>query len=61
MPDPDPRDELHEATMALWGVVNLLSLCDEPVERRGMEYILRTIHDRLEPASEALQDFRPQQ
>ncbi|MGK8235314.1 hypothetical protein ACLGGT_21515 [Roseovarius sp. MS2] len=58
---PDPRDEVHEVTTALWGVVSLLTMADEPVDRRGLEYLLRLIYDRLEPASEALQDFQPRQ
>jgi hypothetical protein len=56
---PDPRDEVHEVTTALWGVVSLLTMADESVDRRGLEYLLRLIYDRLEPASEALQDFQP--
>lgn len=61
MPDPDPRDEVYEATTALWGVVHLLSMCDEPVDRRGMEYMLRLIHARLDPARKALDHYQPKQ
>jgi len=42
-------------------VVHLLSMCDEPVERRGMEYMLRLIHARLDPAQKALDHYRPKQ
>ena len=55
----DPRDMVFEATIALWGVVNLLSMCDEPVDRRGIEYMLRLIHDKMEPAATALNDYVP--
>jgi hypothetical protein len=57
---PDPRDQAHEATLALGGIVSLLAMCDEPCDRRGLEYMLRLIFDRLEPATEALQHFRAQ-
>ena len=50
---------VFEATIALWGVVNLLSMCDEPVDRRGIEYMLRLIHDKMEPAATALNDYVP--
>lgn len=55
---PDPRDRALEATLALGGLVSLLSMCDQPCDRRGLEYMLRLIHERLEPATEALQYYR---
>jgi len=58
-PREDPRDVATEATLALRGIVDLLSMCDEPVDRSGMEHVLRIIHNRLEPATQALHDFVP--
>jgi hypothetical protein len=49
-----------EATHALWGVVNLLSLAVEPPDQRGLEHMLRLIYERLEPATLALQGYRAQ-
>lgn len=52
----DPRDAALEATSALYGVISMFTMCNEPVERRGLEEVLRLIHAKLEPATQELND-----
>lgn len=50
----DPRDLVFEANIALCGVIEMLSMSDGQVDRVGVEYVLRLIQNRLEPAARAL-------
>jgi hypothetical protein len=57
----DPRDALGEVEEALCGLrvlVNKLPIGEE-VGASGLGAILGLLHDRLRPASDALQDYIP--
>ena len=58
-PREDPRDAASEACGALLGLVFLVSERSEPIDPQSLGQMLRLIVDRLQPATEALQDFTP--
>lgn len=57
----DPRDAVEEASSALWGLRSLLSQQPngETIGAHGVAALLGIIHDRLEPAVDALQGYVP--
>lgn len=57
--DRDPRDDLIEVEMALFGVVQLLSESGGGGDDRGTAAILRIIHARMEPAVQRMAEYVP--
>ncbi|MDF1804713.1 hypothetical protein [Thalassovita sp.] len=58
---PDPRDEVFIASEALYGVIEMLTETNRQVGTTGLEYVLRCIHERLEPAAKAITGFQPKE
>lgn len=56
---PDPRDAADEAANALCGLAILVGDADGSLPARYLASLLLLIHDRLEPATRALQDYVP--
>lgn len=66
MPDPDPRDQLADASRAFSGVVDLLCDAGAVDEGRfevstplGLYAVLAPIRDQLERVTITLQDYQP--
>ncbi len=61
MADPfdDPRDAIIDVARGLDGLVDLLTEGNREVSRLGIEYLLRLLLERLEPAAEAIQGYQP--
>ena len=55
----DPRDAAIDAEQALWGILDLMCESNRPLERSGVEALLRLVHDKLNPAVHCLQSFKP--
>lgn len=55
----DPRDAIIDVARGLDGIVDLLTECDRDVSRTGLEYLLRFLLERLEPAADAIQNYQP--
>lgn len=58
-PEQDPRDAIIDVARGLDGIVDLLTECERDVGRTGLEFLLRFLLERLEPAAQALQDYQP--
>ncbi|MBP9184279.1 MAG: hypothetical protein KBF78_14180 [Fuscovulum sp.] len=58
---PDPRDAVGVAERALWGLRILIHELppDADIPASGIGPILDLIHDRLDPAVDALQSYVP--
>lgn len=57
----DPRDRILQAERALWGLRTVLAELPpgSGIPAEGLGTLVAIIHDRLDSAAEAIQDFVP--
>jgi hypothetical protein len=60
-PEVDPRDAAYQAERALLGLRLLVGMAptDDDIPVSALSPLLDIIHDRLEPAIDALQNYLP--